>query len=170
MLVFLLFSALAPCISSVNVLEDDTAIDFGHAELDHETGLMCVRTNVTEPGVGQETLLQCTHGLVKVCHYTYVTKYNNANEERCSEIFSKRCRTVFKKEALNITTEHCYKPVSRKCEKNDESEEVSGQSFCKVMFETECRTTYEETPTKEHQQQFSPKTACKRIPKTLCGC
>ena len=33
------------------------------------------------------------------------------------------------------------------------------------MFETECRTTYKEKQTKSQH----PKTACKRIPKTLCG-
>ena len=169
MLVLLVVAALAPCITGIELVEDDTVdnIDFDHAVLDHETGMMCVHTNTTEPHIGQETLLKCRHGLVSVCHYTYITKYKNNKEEQCEEIFSKRCKTVFKKDAQNITTQHCYKPVVRKCKNyDDDVEKMPGQSFCKVVFETECRTTYEETDDKKHQQ---PKTACKRIPKTLCG-
>ena len=39
---------------------------------------------VTELHPSQETMLKCTHGLVNTCHYSYVTKYRNSHEEKCS--------------------------------------------------------------------------------------
>ena len=64
--------------------------------------------------------------------------------------------------------EHCYSPVRRKCLDNLENVDSDGVggTFCKVMFETDCRTVYSMA---QHKQKSLPQTICKRLPKTLCG-
>ncbi len=50
------------------------AIDFSGAYDDPATGLKCVSEELSVQSKETEKLLQCTHSLVNVCHYTYVTK------------------------------------------------------------------------------------------------
>ena len=85
---------------------------------------------------------------------------------------------MFNKEAKTIIIEHCYSPVSRQCHagaEDDNNVGGSGGTFCKVMFETDCRTVYNDD--NHHQDDHGgvrrrkslPQTICKRLPKTLCG-
>ena len=175
-------------------------------------------TTVNRPLREQETILECNHGHVNSCHYSYVTKYKSSKQQKCSgrltlilieiwinlihmkrsfnikilshcltklplitsfdvksmlptsstEIFSKRCQTVFNKEAETMIIEHCYSPVRRKCLDNLDNVDSDGVGgiFCKVMFETDCRTVYSMA---QNKQKSLPQTICKRLPKTLCG-
>ena len=36
------------------------------------------------PSLGREVVLECSHGLVSSCSYSYVTKFTPSQEERCS--------------------------------------------------------------------------------------
>ena len=47
---------------------------------------LSVGPSVAPPGptLGREVVLECTHGLVSSCSYSYVTKFTPSQEERCS--------------------------------------------------------------------------------------
>ena len=72
-----------------------------------------------------------------------------------------------------MVVEHCYRPVKRKCYDSlqYENNDGGGGTFCKVMFETDCRTIYEHKSGREEKRspKSLPQTICKRLPKTLCG-
>ena len=90
------------------------------------------------------------------------------------EYFSKRCQTVFSKEASEVVVEHCYTPVTRSCFPglNTETEaDGVGGTFCKVMFETDCRTVYQdESRVKRKKRKTIPQTVCKgRVKKFMHG-
>ena len=83
---------------------------------------------------------------------------------------------MFNKEAKTIIIEHCYSPVSRQCHAGaeDDNNVGVGGTFCKVMFETDCRTVYKDDNQQDddagaNRRKSLPQTICKRLPKTLCG-
>ena len=83
---------------------------------------------------------------------------------------------MFNKEAKTIIIEHCYSPVSRQCHAGaeDDNNVGVGGTFCKVMFETDCRTVYKDDNQQDDdagaiRRKSLPQTICKRLPKTLCG-
>ena len=87
---------------------------------------------------------------------------------------------MFNKEAKTIIIEHCYSPVSRQCHDGAEGDNNVGAgagTFCKVMFETDCRTIDNDNHQDDHhgdtagvaRRKSLPQTICKRLPKTLCG-
>ena len=72
-----------------------------------------------------------------------------------------------------MVVEHCYTPVSRNCFPGLTTETDAdgvGGTFCKVMFETDCRTVYRDLSRAGRKKRKTvPQTVCKRVPKTLCG-
>lgn len=146
----------------------------------------------------EESLLECTHGLVNTCSYSYITKYKPSNQEKCSKVFSKRCQTVFTREAESVIVEHCYQPVSRSgftCILR-----FSNLFFKKMFGQPSIRVRHRDgrnilqsiivefsqksvASTRVFQVMFEtdcrttystagpgqPFTLCKRLPRTLCG-
>lgn len=110
----------------------------------------------------RERLLECTHSLVNLCHYTYETKFKNQREENCEENFEKICSITFKQQAVNETLEKCYVPIVKEC---SDEENHNSEVICKTVFESECNTKYVE----KQPGKFVSETTCSKIPKELCG-
>ncbi|XP_023336278.1 uncharacterized protein LOC111707406 [Eurytemora carolleeae] len=109
----------------------------------------------------REKLLECTHSLINVCHYSYITSFKPNREEECEDHYEKICNIVFVPQASDEIIEHCYKPMVKNCNNVEPDAE---DEICKDMHETECSTRYEKKGDK-----FVANTECKKIPLTLCG-
>ena len=79
--------------------------------------------------------------------------------------------TVFTKKAGEIIIEKCVHPAKKVCGSKDEEGVIDGQRFCKVVYETECQTRYDEKSNQEgdSSKKFVANTICKKLPVTLCG-
>jgi hypothetical protein len=77
----------------------DLMINFSEAVDDAETGLKCVIEKENLKTLEKASLLTCTHSMVNVCHYSYVTQFRPNREEQCAEYYDKTCTIVFNKQA-----------------------------------------------------------------------
>ena len=76
-----------------NLLDSSsTTIDFSKAYDDPDTGLKCVNKEATVQTKEREKLLQCTHSMINVCHYTYATKFTSQRQEECRDNYEKACQ------------------------------------------------------------------------------
>merc|ERR1711962_977857 len=139
-------------------VEIEGGIDFSLAELDEETGKMCVVEEVEVDTLEKEPILTCTHKNVEQCHYTYVTEFKPTQEQVCTENFQKQCQITFKQQAFNETVQKCYKPIEKVC--NGEGEEE-----CKTIYESSCTTKYVE----KQPGKFVGDSSCEKLPVEICG-
>ena len=76
-----------------NLLDSSSStIDFSKAYDDPDTGLKCVNKEATVQTAERERLLQCTHSMIGVCHYTYVTKFTSQRQDECRDNYEKACQ------------------------------------------------------------------------------
>ena len=76
-----------------NLLDSSSStIDFSKAYDDPDTGLKCVDKEATVKTAERERLLQCTHSMIGVCHYTYVTKFTSQRQDECRDNYEKACQ------------------------------------------------------------------------------
>ena len=76
-----------------NLLDSSSStIDFSKAYDDPDTGLKCVDKEATVQTKERERLLQCTHSMIGVCHYTYVTKFTSQRQDECRDNYEKSCQ------------------------------------------------------------------------------
>merc|ERR1719309_1040030 len=139
-------------------VEIEGGIDFSLAELDEETGKMCVVEEVEVDTLEKEPLLQCTHKNVEQCHYTYVTEFKPTQEQVCTENFQKQCQITFKQKAMNETVKKCYKPIEKVCN-------GQGPEECRTVYESSCTTKYVE----KQPGKFVGETGCEKLPVEICG-
>merc|ERR1719397_527482 len=133
-------------------------IDFSSAVEDPSTGLKCVLEEATVDTFEKEQLLTCTHSMIQVCHYTYVTQFRPHRVEECSEYYEKTCSIVFSEKATNETVRKCYKPVEKVCN-------GQGPEECRTVYESSCTTKYVE----KQPGKFVEDTGCERLPVEICG-
>ena len=82
-------------------------VDFSQATRT-EDGRLCVIKEESVETVSKDPILECTHKNVEKCHYTYITYFKAAQEEKCEENFEKKCQIVFKQEAIPETVRKCW--------------------------------------------------------------
>ena len=133
-------------------------IDFSNAEVDPESGLRCVFDEDEVESIEKTPILECTHQNVEKCHYTYVTRFDSAQEEVCEENFEKTCQITFKKQALKSVVKKCYRPIIKEC--NGE-----GPEECRTVYESACSTRYIE----KQPGKFVGDTRCEKLPIEICG-
>ena len=110
----------------------DLLIDFSEAVDDAETGLKCVIEEEKLKTLEKASLLTCTHSMVNVCHYSYVTQFRPIREEQCEAYYDKTCRIMFNKQATNETIRHCYRPMERQCGEGSPQMDTTGDhTICK---------------------------------------
>jgi len=132
-------------------------VDFSQATRT-EDGRLCVIKEESVETVSKDPILECTHKNVEKCHYTYITYFKAAQEEKCEENFEKKCQIVFKQEAIPETVRKCYKPLEKVCN-------GQGPEECKTVYESACTTKYvEQSPGK-----FVGDTKCEKLPIEICG-
>lgn len=123
-----------------------------------EDGRLCVIKEESVETVSKDPILECTHKNVEKCHYTYITYFKAAQEEKCEENFEKKCQIVFKQEAIPETIRKCYRPLEKVCN-------GQGPEECKTVYESSCTTKYiEDSPGK-----FVGDTKCEKLPIEICG-
>lgn len=139
-------------------IEVQGGVDFSAAELDPDTGLMCVLKEIQVDTLEKTPILECTHQNVEKCHYTYITQFKPTQEQICTENFKKKCQISFKQQAYNETVQKCYKPVQKVC--NGEGDEI-----CKTVFESSCTNKYVE----KQPGKFVSDSQCEKLPIEVCG-
>ena len=132
-------------------------VDFSQATRT-EDGRLCVIKEESVETVSKDPILECTHKNVEKCHYTYITYFKSAQEEKCEENYEKKCQIVFKQEAIPETIRKCYRPLEKVCN-------GQGPEECKTVYESSCTTKYiEDSPGK-----FVGDTKCEKLPIEICG-
>ena len=132
-------------------------VDFSEAVLT-EDGRLCVIKDSTVTTLSKDPILECKHKNVEKCHYTYVTFFKPAQEEKCVENFEKICNIIFKQEAAKEAVRKCYRPLEKKCN-------GSGPEECRTLYESSCTTRY----IKEGPGKFVGDTKCEKKPVEICG-
>ena len=133
-------------------------VDFSLAVFDPLVGKMCVTKEEEVASVERQKVLECIHKQVEKCHYTYVTFFKPAQEEKCVENFEKICNIIFKQEAAKEAVRKCYRPLEKKCN-------GSGPEECRTLYESSCTTRY----VKEGPGKFVGDTKCEKKPVEICG-
>jgi hypothetical protein len=110
-------------------------VDFSRAALGPSTGLQCVVEEQTVQSLEREQLLTCTHSMVQVCHYTFVTQFRPHRQQEYSQIYAKTCSIVFSRRASNETVRKCYRPVEK-------VGDGQGEKVCQTVYESSCTTKY----------------------------
>ena len=103
---------------------------------------------------GDADKLECTHKVVKQCHYTFKTYFKAVQEKVCHENYEKLCSISFSPRAAREKVSKCYQAVSKQC--NGEGPEV-----CKTWYETECSRKY--------RNDISLPVECQKVPVEICG-
>ena len=132
-------------------------VDFSEAVLTDD-GRLCVIKDSTVTTLSKDPILECKHKNVEKCHYTYVTFFKPAQEEKCVENFEKICNIIFKQEAAKEAVRKCYRPLEKKCN-------GSGPEECRTLYESSCTTRY----VKEGRGKFVGDTKCEKKPVEICG-
>ena len=134
-----------------------TSINFGGGAIS-EDGRLCVLKEDTIETMVREPILKCDHKSIRKCHVTYVTFFSPSQEQKCDEIFNKKCQITFRKEASREIFRKCYTPLVKVCN-------GQGPEECRTVWESSCTTRYvEKTP-----GNFIADTKCKKFPKKFCG-
>ena len=132
-------------------------VDFSEAVLTDD-GRLCVIKDSTVLTLSKDPILECKHKNVEKCHYTYVTFFKPAQEEKCEENFEKICQIVFKQEAAKEAIRKCYRPLEKKCNGD-------GPEECRTLYESSCTTRY----IKQGPGKFVGDTKCEKKPVEICG-
>ena len=132
-------------------------VDFSQATRT-EDGRLCVIKEESVETVSKDPILECTHKNVEKCHYTYITYFKAAQEEKCEENYEKKCQIVFKQEAIPETIRKCYRPLEKVCN-------GQGPEECKTVYESSCTTKYIE----DSSGKFVGDTKCEKLPIEICG-
>ena len=133
-------------------------IDFTGCQTDPDTGFCCIEKDEVVTSLQKDPILECTHKNVEKCHYTYVTQFEPAQEEKCEENFEKTCQLTFKQQAFNETVKKCYKPLEKVCN-------GQGPEECRTVYESSCTTKYVE----KQPGKFVGDTKCEKLPVEICG-
>ena len=123
-----------------------------------DDGRLCVIKDSTVLTLSKDPILECKHKNVEKCHYTYVTFFKPAQEEKCEENFEKICQIVFKQEAAKEAIRKCYRPLDKKCNGD-------GPEECRTLYESSCTTRY----IKQGPGKFVGDTKCEKKPVEICG-
>ena len=107
-------------------------VDFSQATRQSD-GRLCVIKEETVETLSKDPILECTHKDEEQCHYTYITKFNPAQEELCEENFEKSCQITFRAEATSETVRKCYRPQRKVCN-------GQGPEQCRTEYESSCTT------------------------------
>ena len=146
-----------PTASTTPATHITGGVDFSEAVLT-EDGRLCVIKDSTVLTLSKDPILECKHKNVEKCHYTYVTFFKPAQEEKCEENFEKICQIVFKQEAAKEAIRKCYRPLEKKCNGD-------GPEECRTLYESSCTTRY----IKEGPGKFVGDTKCEKKPVEICG-
>ena len=107
---------------------------------------MCVQRSKTVDKLVKDQLKECFVQNVTQCYYTYVTEYEDGQEEKCDEFYWKSCKIVFEQKSFNATLRQCKRPLLKECDDNPQQQPQrsslnSDNVVCETFFETTCNTT-----------------------------
>lgn len=120
----------------------------------------------------RDDIKECWHKNVTTCYDSYVTEFNNAEEEKCEDVFYKNCVIDFKEVPFDSEIQSCHVPLVKVCAVHSSiqggniptqecSDDVDGDEICKTYSETTCDTTYDE--------EWQPDTSCSSHPRKVCA-
>jgi len=108
---------------------------------------------------------ECWHQNVTQCHDTYITEFLPSQEQKCEESFWKSCKIDFKEVPFNYSLKQCHTPLIKKCDEFPQEYGAPQKTVCRTWFESECNTTYVESPSGDHK----PNTWCQKMPRKICA-
>merc|ERR1712076_300123 len=175
---------------------DDVALDIGSIAA---AGGRCIDKVVMVEETEYDDVIECKHRYSQKCHTTYTTDFEPQQEEECEENFVKNCFIEFKKVASQETVQFCHTPLKLEgggpeicktvyesaCTTRYEEHDVDEDSVeCETIKEEKCEDvtqgyTTEQKCTfwpvqkcqasKNKVKKYSPQTACKKVPREVCG-
>ena len=96
-----------PAASDANThfIEDPKSsnIDFSRGTRNPD-GTVCVERSKTVDKTEKNQLKECFVQNVTQCYYTYVTEYDDGEQEKCDEFYWKSCKIVFEERTFNATS------------------------------------------------------------------
>ena len=146
-----------------------------------------------------DDVVTCKHSYSEKCHTTYTTDFEPQQEEECEENFVKNCFIEFKNVASQETVQFCHTPLKLEgggpeicktvyesaCATRYEEHDVDEDTVdCETIAEEKCEdvtqgyTTEQKctkwpvqkcTASKSTVKKYSPQTACKKVPREVCG-
>ena len=78
-------------------------IDFSRGTRNPD-GTVCVERSKTVDKTEKNQLKECFVQNVTQCYYTYVTEYDDGEQEKCDEFYWKSCKIVFEERTFNATS------------------------------------------------------------------
>ena len=111
----------------------------------HTSLQTCVNDAELVEEIEYQNEVVCKHVYEKKCHTSFVTKYHEAQIEKCDVDFRKECNIVLEPVAENVTQIVCHQPVSvENCEKSDNI--INRKEECRTVHETQCETDFMSHP------------------------
>ena len=70
----------------------------------------------------RDDIKECWHKNVTTCYDSYVTEFNNAEEEKCEDVFYKNCVIDFKEVPFDSEIQSCHCSVLTLTEARDKQQ------------------------------------------------
>ena len=188
--------AIADTRASRQGAGDEVALDIGSIAA---AGERCIDKVVMVEETEYDDVVTCKHSYSEKCHTTYTTDFEPQQEEECEENFVKNCFIEFKNVASQETVQFCHTPLKLEgggpeicktvyesaCATRYEEHDVDEDTVdCETIAEEKCEdvtqgyTTEQKctkwpvqkcTASKSTVKKYSPQTACKKVPREVCG-
>jgi len=139
-------------------------VDFSNATPGPD-GSWCITKVKYVDHMENDQVKECWHQNITQCHDTYITEFLPSQEQKCEETFWKSCKIDFKEVPFNYSLKQCHTPLVKQCDDYSDNYGSPGKTVCRTWFESECNTTYIESPSGDHK----PNTWCQKMPKKICA-
>lgn len=139
-------------------------VDFSNASPGPD-GSWCITKVKYVDHMENDQVKECWHQNITQCHDTYITEFLPSQEQKCEETFWKSCKIDFKEVPFNYSLKQCHTPLVKQCDDYPDKYGAPGKTVCRTWFESECNTTYIESPSGDHK----PNTWCQKMPKKICA-
>jgi len=142
--------------SSNNDDNDDDASD--NDVVSDKDKEVCVQKVMQVPHTVWEDKVVCHHKFSEKCHTTFMTDYVPTQEQKCHTSYNKRCRISYKPSVSTEKIEVCRDSLEKQC-----SNDTVGETVCRVVYQTQCNTRYNEMTMEEDQP------VCEMVTQTKCN-
>lgn len=124
---------------------------------DKDEDSVCVQKIMQVPETVWEDKIVCEHKFSEKCHTTFMTDYRPTQERRCHTSYNKKCRISYKPSVSEERISVCRDSLEKQC-----GEDTVGETVCKVIYQTQCNTRYNEMTMEEDRP------VCEVVTQTKC--
>jgi len=122
-----------------------------------EEDSVCVQKIMQVPETVWEDKIVCEHKFSEKCHTTFMTDYRPTQEQRCHTSYNKKCRISYKPSVSEERISVCRDSLEKQC-----GADTVGETVCRVIYQTQCNTRYNEMTMEEDRP------VCEVVTQTKC--